>query len=49
MIVCIPQEEYDELLYSRDKLYCLESCGVGNWDGWDDAMDMFRELKGEEE
>jgi len=47
-VITITQKEYNAFLYAQNKLYCLESCGVDNWDGWDDAMDMFRELRGEE-
>ena len=32
-----------ELERSVDFLDCLESCGVDNWEGYDDAREMFRE------
>ena len=31
------------------KLDALEQAGVDNWDGYDYAMDAYREMKGEEE
>ena len=31
-------------LQERDNfLSCLEACGVDNWEGFDDAVDMYRE------
>jgi hypothetical protein len=33
-----------ELLEKSDlKLQCLEQAGVDNWDGWDDAMEIYYE------
>ena len=45
--IVITKKEYESLLEDADKLACLESCGVDNWCGWDDAMEMFHEI-GEE-
>ena len=40
----LTKEEYD-ILQKRDlKLSALESCGVDNWNGYDDAMDMYQDL-----
>ena len=38
----IKKSEYDRLVKAEDKLACLEACGVDNWSGYDDAMEMFR-------
>lgn len=43
LTITIPLEEYERLLYDSEMLGCLECCGVDNWAGYDDAMDMFRE------
>lgn len=45
--VKISKEEYEELLDARDKLDALERAGVDNWDGWDDAMNIYEELQKE--
>jgi hypothetical protein len=34
----ITLEEYLDLLIAQETLACLESAGVDNWDGWDEAM-----------
>ena len=38
--VTISKAKYDRLLYDSEKLNHLEACGVDNWSGWDDAMEM---------
>ena len=43
--VTISKEEYDDLLDSQLMLSCLESAGVDNWDGYDYAIDEYREAK----
>ncbi|WP_459213703.1 hypothetical protein [Paenibacillus graminis] len=45
-MVTITESEYQRLLRDSDKLGCLEACGVDNWGGWDDAMEMFAEGEG---
>ena len=42
-MVTISKAEYDELLKDSELLSCLEACGVDNWCGWDDAIEMFNE------
>lgn len=42
-MVTITKEEYDRLVDDSYMLSCLEACGVDNWSGWDDAMEMFNE------
>lgn len=36
-------EENERLQYDSELLSCLEACGVDNWCGWDDAMQMMSE------
>lgn len=45
--VTITKEEYERLVRDSELLGCLEACGVDNWNGWDDAMEMFAEEDGE--
>ncbi len=42
-MVTITKEKYEQLLRDRELLLCLEACGVDNWQGWDEAMEMFNE------
>lgn len=39
--VTITIERYKELLVAESKLQCLEACGVDNWDGYDESMQLF--------
>lgn len=41
--VTIAKSEYDQLLKDSALLSCLEACGVDNWQGWDDAINMMDE------
>jgi hypothetical protein len=41
--VTISKKEYDELLEESKKLSALESWGVDNWSGYDEAMRDLRE------
>ena len=45
--VTISKEEYDSLLEASDKLLALEGAGVDNWEGYDEAMEMMREMSEE--
>ena len=47
--VTISEEEYEHLLDNSNKLSCLEACGVDNWGGWDDAMEMYHSEDEDEE
>lgn len=38
--ITITKEEYDRLNKDSEWLSCLESAGVDNWDGIDEALDM---------
>jgi hypothetical protein len=42
-MVTITKEEFDELKKDADLLECLRQCGVDNWDGWGDALQMREE------
>ena len=47
--VTISVNEYQRLQEYSHKLSCLESCGVDNWSGYSEAMQMFNEEYEEEE
>ena len=42
-MVSIPKKEYERLLDRDEWLSCLESAGVDNWDGFDEAREIMRE------
>lgn len=41
--ITIPQAEYDEMIERIEWLECLEQAGVDNWDGYDEARELYRE------
>ena len=41
----ITQKEYNELIHDQMKLIALESSGVDNWCGWDNAMEILEEME----
>lgn len=41
--VTIPLDEYENLLYDSNFLKCLISCGVDNWEGYEEAIKMMDE------
>jgi len=41
-MVTISEKEYKNLLDDQWKLECLLGCGVDNWSGYDDAMEMYQ-------
>lgn len=41
--VAIPKAEYEKLLEDQFWLECLESAGVDNWEGYDEAIQLFKE------
>lgn len=43
--ITISKEEYEALIDANDRLLALESAGVDNWQGFDFAMETYRELK----
>jgi hypothetical protein len=46
--VTISKEEYESLLEDSNKLLALEGAGVDNWEGYDEAMEMMREMNEED-
>jgi hypothetical protein len=46
--VTISKKEYDALVNDQRKLDALEACGVDNWQGWDEAMDMYHSQDNED-
>jgi hypothetical protein len=45
--VTISKEEYESLLEDSNKLLALEGAGVDNWEGYDYAMEMMRDMSEE--
>jgi len=42
--VTISKEDYDMLIEASNLLRALETCGVDNWEGYEDALEI---LEGE--
>lgn len=40
--VTISKREYDNLISDQFKLQCLEGAGVDNWEGYEEAMDLYQ-------
>lgn len=45
--ITISVEEYNELLDDAEFLNALRMAGVDNWDGYDDAIDIYQSARGE--
>ncbi|MFD2704672.1 hypothetical protein [Salibacterium lacus] len=45
--VVITEEEYEMLREDGEFLACLEAAGVDNWDGYGEAIAMYREEEDE--
>jgi len=43
--VTLSKSEHIELLNDQSKLDALESAGVDNWEGYDDAMEFFNPIR----
>lgn len=43
--ITISIKAYNKLLRDQDFLFCLEAAGVDNWQGIDDAIDIFNKGK----
>lgn len=43
MKIEIEKERLEELLQAEKMLTCLESAGVDNWEGYDEAIDLMSE------
>lgn len=41
--IVIKKERYEELIDNEILLSCLQGCGVDNWEGYDDAINMYQE------
>jgi hypothetical protein len=39
--ITITMDEYNDLIEAMEFLQCLEACGVDNWNGYSDAVEMF--------
>jgi hypothetical protein len=44
-LVTITFEEYNDLLEDQRMLDALMACGVDNWQGWDEAMEMMSKIE----
>jgi hypothetical protein len=42
-MVTITLEEYERLMDVDELLSALDAAGVDNWEGYDDAMEIYRE------
>lgn len=42
-MITITKEEYQQLIRDSEFLSCLEACGVDNWRGYCDAVEMLEE------
>lgn len=47
--VTISHVKYRQLLKAQAKLDCLEAAGVDNWCGYEDAMEYYSEMVGEDD
>lgn len=43
-IIEIPLKDYKSLLNDRLLLVALQAAGVDNWDGYDNAMEIFEDM-----
>ena len=43
--ITITLKEYNALLADSDKLLALESAGVDNWQGYDEAMTILEDMQ----
>jgi hypothetical protein len=41
--ISITKEEYQELLDDQRLLHCLRAAGVDNWEGFDEAINLYHE------
>lgn len=44
-MITIPKSEYDRLCEDSLMLNCLEAAGVDNWDGFDEAINIRKEME----
>lgn len=48
-MITITKKEYDTLVKRDEWLECLEAAGVDNWQGYDEAREILRESKEEDD
>ena len=46
-MITISEEEYNKMLDRLMWLDALERAGVDNWDGWEEAQEIYQEWKQE--
>jgi len=46
--ITIPKKEYDELIHDSEFLNALRSCGVDNWEWYDEAINMMNASEDED-
>ena len=47
-MITITEAEYKELQDAQDWVAALEAAGVDNWEGYDDAREIYRERSNDE-
>ena len=43
--VTMSKKDYEAMLDKLEFLECLIACGVDNWQGYDDAQEMYQQMK----
>ena len=46
--ITISTREYEQLLKDQLWLQCLEEAGIDNWEGFDEALNIWREYENQE-
>ena len=47
-MISIPKLEYDKLCEDSDWLNCLKAAGVDNWEGFDEVINIQKEMENDE-
>lgn len=47
VMITVPLKVFVEAVDDQDFLYCLYECGLDTWSKFDDALEMYHELYGE--
>lgn len=47
VVAHVPLEQFRIMQHDLMFLTCLRACGVDNWDGFDDAIEMHKKMKKE--
>jgi len=45
-MIAVSEKEYKILVAATSFLNCLQAAGVDNWEGWDDAVENYNDLRG---